>query len=479
MKPQSDSADISVQPYSFSPTILREYDIRGQIDKNLDEEDAYALGRAFGTYLIREHGVGQNTGRVCVGYDGRHSSPGLADALTKGLVATGLKVECVGLGPTPMLYFSVKSRKADAGIMVTGSHNPSDYNGFKMTLQSGPVFGEKIQRIGAIAATGDFEKGAGSCEEIDIRDTYVERLLQDFKGERALKVAWDAGNGAAGEILRMLTAKLPGEHVVLFDEIDGDFPNHHPDPTVDKNLIDLQKSVRNNNCDLGIAFDGDGDRIGVVDENGTVLRCDILMTIYARRVLEAYPGAAIIGDVKCSQVMFDEIKRLGGEAVMWKTGHSLIKDKMSELGSPLAGELSGHIFFADTYYGFDDALYCGIRLLNDVSAASGALSTLTQDLPTLFNTPEIRIDVDEGQKFAVVPQIIQNIKNALPEDTDLDDIDGIRISNPDGWWLLRPSNTQDVLVFRAESHSETGLERLKNMALLEVGKLGYKLNFDD
>ena len=476
-QPQSNNTNMSA--HNFSPTILREYDIRGQIGKTLSEDDAYALGLAFGTYLIREAGLDGKAGKVCVGYDGRHSSPGLAEALTKGLTATGHTVEQVGLGPTPMLYFSVKDRMADAGIMVTGSHNPPDYNGFKMMLQTGPVFGEKIQRIGEIAAAGDFESGDGQALEIDVREQYVERLLKDFTGNRPMKVAWDAGNGAAGEILRMLTAKLPGEHILLFDDIDGDFPNHHPDPTVDKNLIDLQLAVKDNACDLGIAFDGDGDRIGVVDENGSVLRCDILMTIYAREVLEARPGAAIIGDVKCSQVMFDEINRLGGQAVMWKTGHSLIKDKMSELKAPLAGELSGHIFFADKYYGFDDALYCGIRLLNELSEAEGALSTLTADLPTLYNTPELRIDVDEEKKFSVAPQILENMKDNLPEEAALDDIDGVRFSGPDGWWLLRPSNTQAVLVFRAESDSAEGLERLKNMALQEVERLGYSLSFEE
>jgi len=475
MKPQSKISNIN--PHSFSKTILREYDIRGQIDKDLNEGDAYALGLAFGTYLIRETELNGKTGRVCVGYDGRHSSPALSNALIKGLTETGHDVENVGLGPSPMLYFSVKDRGADAGIMVTGSHNPSDYNGFKMALQSGPVFGEKIQHIGKIAEAGDFEKGDGQSTSVDIRDDYVQRLLKDLQSRRPLKIAWDAGNGAAGEILRMLTAKLPGEHILLFDNIDGDFPNHHPDPTVDKNLIDLQAAVRDNACDLGIAFDGDGDRIGVIDENGTVLRCDILMTIYAREVLREHPGAAIIGDVKCSQVMFDEIDRLGGKGVMWKTGHSLIKDKMSELNAPLAGELSGHIFFADKYYGFDDALYCGIRLMNEVSASDGALSALTKDLPVLFNTPEIRIEVDEDKKFGITPQIIENMRPDLPEGTDLDDIDGIRISNADGWWLLRASNTQAVLVFRAESNSEKGLERLKDMAFQQVKRAGYILDF--
>ncbi|MCB1651148.1 MAG: phosphomannomutase/phosphoglucomutase [Alphaproteobacteria bacterium] len=463
------------EAYEFAPIILREYDIRGQIGKNLGPEDAYALGLAFGTFVRRRGGKEKVT--ICVGYDGRHSSPELSESLIKGLMKSGSDVKMIGLGPTPMLYFTVKDLHAEAGVMITGSHNPSDYNGFKMTLQDGPVFGALIQEIGALAAAGDFERGDGTLERLDVKDRYVARLLQDFTGGRPLKVAWDAGNGAAGEILKKLTDQLPGEHIVLFDEIDGDFPNHHPDPTVDKNLIDLQRAVTENGCDLGIAFDGDGDRIGVIDEKGTVLRCDILMTIYAREVLRNHSGAAIIGDVKCSQVMFDEIARLGGQPIMWKTGHSLIKDKIAETGAPLAGELSGHIFFADKYYGFDDALYCAVRLLNDVCESDGALSSLTKDLPVLFNTPEIRIEVDGDEKFQIVPRIIENLKNNLPAGMALDDIDGVRISNNHGWWLLRPSNTQDVLVCRAEADSEEHLERLKQMILQEVEKVGYSIDF--
>ena len=458
--------------YTFDPTILREYDIRGQIGKNLSKDDAYALGCAFGTYVSKQGG---NT--VCVGYDGRVSSPELADELSRGLMESGMNVDFVGLGPTPMLYFSVKHLKADAGIMVTGSHNPPDYNGFKMTLQAGPVFGEKIQEIGRISAGGDLVEGSGERQDIDIKDAYIERLMQDLDLNRDMTVAWDAGNGAAGEVLKMLTDKMPGKHVLLYEEIDGNFPNHHPDPTVDANLVDLQAAVNDHNCDLGIAFDGDGDRIGVVDENGTVLRCDILMTIYAREVIQNTPGAAIIGDVKCSQVMFDEIKKLGGSPVMWKTGHSLIKDKMAELKAPLAGELSGHIFFADKYYGFDDALYCAVRLLNELSKAEGGLSSLTSHLPVLFNTPEVRFEVDEAEKFDLVPRVFESLKEQANDNMDVDDIDGVRVSTPDGWWLLRPSNTQSVLVARAESSSAEGLERLKNMAGEEVKKLGYTLAF--
>ncbi|MFK7840464.1 MAG: phosphomannomutase/phosphoglucomutase, partial [Bdellovibrionales bacterium] len=350
---------------------------------------------------------------------------------------------------------------------------------FKMTLLNAPIFGDKIQEIGNISASGDFEIGQGSRSDIDVKEEYVTRLLQDFRGTRDLNIAWDNGNGAAGEILRMLTAKLPGKHVLLFDDVDGNFPNHHPDPTVDSNLVDLQKAVAEHGCDLGIAFDGDGDRIGVVDENGTVLRCDILMTLYAAEILKEKPGAAIIGDVKCSQVMFNKINDMGGNAIMWKTGHSLVKAKMAETDAPLAGELSGHIFFADKYYGFDDAPYCAVRLINLVDEASGGLSTLTADLPQLVNTPEVRFEVNEDEKFGIVPKILANMQANTPDGVfDMDDIDGIRVSTPDGWWLMRPSNTQSVIVARAEAEDAAGLKRLTDMAIAQLAKLGYDFVFE-
>jgi phosphomannomutase len=471
----SNHKAMAAAAHIFDPLVLREYDIRGQIGKNLSERDAYALGLSFGTYVRQKSN--SDTTHICVGYDGRHTSPALSDALIRGLIETGARVENIGLGPTPMLYFAVKDRNADGGIMVTGSHNPPDYNGFKMTLQKTPVFGQSIQDIGAIAASGQFSSGAGSTANIDIQDAYVARLMKDYTGRRPLNIAWDAGNGAAGEILRRLCKVLPGNHTLLFDDIDGDFPNHHPDPTVDKNLIDLQAAVAKNNCDLGIAFDGDGDRIGVVDEHGGVLRCDILMTIYARDILKAQPGATIIGDVKCSQVMFDEIAKMGGQPVMWKTGHSLVKAKMIETNAPLAGELSGHIFFADHYYGFDDALYCAIRLLNSLDNAGGSLSSLTANLPKLHSTAEVRFDVDEAEKFDIVPRILKQMQSEKGDYT-INDIDGVRVSTADGWWLLRASNTQSVLVARAESASAAGLKRLTDMARGYVAACGYDLNFD-
>lgn len=462
----------TISAYTFPATILREYDIRGQIGKNLSEADALALGRAFGSYVRRETGGNH----ICVGFDGRHSSPALAEALVTGLMAAGCDVTETGLGPTPQLYFAVKHLKADAGIMVTGSHNPPDYNGFKMCLLNAPVFGETIQHIGRLSAAGNLESGEGSSQTLDIRADYVTRLLKDLEPHKGFKIAWDAGNGAAGQIMRSLTDKLPGEHILLFDEIDGTFPNHHPDPTVDKNLVDIIKVVREQNCDFGVAFDGDGDRIGVVDDKGNVLRCDILMTLYARSVLDAQPGAPIIGDIKCSSVMFEEIKRMGGTPVMWKTGHSLIKDKMRELNAPLAGELSGHIFFADKYYGYDDGLYCAIRLINEIAHSGKKLSELTSHINNLHSTPEVRFEVEEEEKFDLVPRIHDNLK-AMHGNFEINDIDGVRVTTADGWWLLRPSNTQSVLVARAESKTADGLARLVEMASSQVEKIGYTIDF--
>jgi len=470
---QLSETNMTPKAYKFDPEILREYDIRGQIGKNLSADDAYAVGLAFGTYVRRKGGT-----QMCVGFDGRESSVGFADAVIKGLNDVGINVEAIGLGPTPMLYYAVKDRKADAGVMITGSHNPSDYNGFKMTLQTGPVYGEAVQELGRIAAEGDFETGAGTTKTIDIQDNYVDRLLRDLTAKKPLKVVWDCGNGAAGEITRRLTKKLPGEHILLFDEIDGTFPNHHPDPTVDKNLVDLINKVRETKADLGIAFDGDADRIGAVDEKGDVLRCDSLIAIYAREVLRDHPGATIIGDVKCSQVMYDEITRLGGNPIMWKTGHSLIKAKMYEEKAPLAGELSGHIFFGHKWYGFDDGLYCGIRLMNEVGNIDGPASSLTAHLPHIFNTPEIRFEVVESEKFDIVQRVAASLKAVTNPDFSVNEIDGVRVTTKDGWWLLRASNTQNVLVTRAEASSQAGLDTLKDMVITEVAKTGYTVIFE-
>lgn len=457
--------------HNFHPTVLREYDVRGVIGKTLGVADAAALGRAFGTMVVRAGGKS-----VAMGFDGRASSPELAAALTEGLLSTGLQVLRIGLGPTPMLYFAVYNLKADAGIMITGSHNPPEYNGFKMMLAGyltggGSVFGAAIQQLGVIAAAGDYAVGNGAISDHDVRDAYVERLVQDFVPGRELNVVWDNGNGAGGEILRRMVAKLPGKHTLLFDKIDGTFPNHHPDPTVAANLVDLQEKVAELKADCGIAFDGDADRIGAIDAKGRIVAGDQLIAIYAREVLQSRPGATIIADVKASQTLFDAIAALGGKPLMWKTGHSLIKTKMKETKAPLAGEMSGHIFFADKFYGHDDALYCGIRLLNILGQEAGGLTALRDALPQVVNTPELRFQVDESRKFAVVNEIKARLQHS---NAQVNDIDGVRVNTPDGWWLLRASNTQDVLVARAEAHDEAGLMRLQEQLAAQLVQSGLQ-----
>ena len=450
--------------HRFHPTVLREYDIRGVVGETLTEADLHAVGRSFGTVVVREGGK-----RVCVGYDGRLSSPALERALVDGLTACGLAVERIGLGPTPMLYYAARVRGADGGLMITGSHNPPNYNGIKMVLGKRPFYGADIQNLGTLAAAGDYAEGVGSAVTVDVREEYVARLAKDYAGPRPLRVAWDAGNGATGEIMRRLAAVLPGEHILLFDTIDGTFPNHHPDPTVPENLVDLQRAVAEHGCDLGVGFDGDGDRIGAIDHRGRIVWGDQLLALYAGEVLKTHPGGTIIADVKTSQTLFDEVTRLGGRPLMWKTGHSLLKAKMAETGSPLAGEMSGHIFFADKWYGFDDALYCAVRLLSLVSAAGKTLAALRDGLPQVLNTPEIRFQVSEERKFAVIAEVKARLE---AEGAEVNAIDGVRVNTPDGWWLLRASNTQDVLVARAEAFTPDGLERLKTLLADQLRQSG-------
>lgn len=456
----------------FDPTILREYDIRGTVGKTLHIADAAALGRAFGTTVVRAGGTS-----IMVGYDGRTHSPDFEAALVEGLLSTGLHVNRIGLGPTPMLYFSVHHANASAGIMVTGSHNPPDQNGFKMMIAKhvkggGPFFGEAIKKLGVMASKGDYVTGKGEAKKTDIREVYAARLARDYQSPKPLKVVWDCGNGAAGEVIRRLTAKLPGEHTLLYADIDGTFPNHHPDPTVPENLRDLQDAVHKNGADLGIALDGDGDRIGAIDGQGRILAGDQLLAIYAADVLKAHPGAAIIADVKASQVLFDRIGELGGKPVMWKTGHSHVKAKMAETKSPFAGEMSGHIFFADKYYGFDDALYAGVRLLSLVGTSGKSLDAWRDSLPATISTPEMRFAVDESRKFVVVEEVKKRLKKSGAE---VNDIDGVRVKTGDGWWLLRASNTQAVLVARAESQTEKGLENLKAQLRGQLKESGIDL----
>lgn len=456
--------------HKFDETILRAYDIRGVYDKTLYKEDAYFVGMSFGSFAQKN-----NLKKVAVGFDGRKSSPQLKENLIKGLVESGIEVFEIGLCPTPMLYFAIHQLECDAGIMITGSHNPKDHNGFKISLKNRPFYGEDIKNLSKIAAISDFFKGKGSVEEVDISNQYVDKVLSDcsvagsksklmdeidnFSPEKKLRIAWDCGNGAAGEVVKKITERIKAKHVLLYEEIDGNFPNHHPDPTDPKNLQDLIKTVNDKNCDLGIAFDGDGDRIGAVDNEGNIIWGDELLLLYAKDIIKDKPNSTIIADVKASQTLFDEIYKIGGQPIMWKTGHSLIKAKMIETNASLAGEMSGHIFFADKYFGFDDAIYAAIRLINIVVESSYSLAYLKKQIPKSFSTPEIRIDCDDDKKF----DIIEKIKEKLTkEKVEFNDIDGIRLKNDQGWWLIRASNTQPAIVARCESNSEEDLEKLKS-----------------
>ena len=449
---RTSAVDQGFVPHQFDPTILREYDIRGIVGETLQEDDARALGHVFGTMVRRAGGR-----RVALGQDGRLSSPALAAALAEGLCAAGIEVLRVGLGPTPMLYYAVHELPADGGIMVTGSHNPPDYNGFKMMLGTKPVYGAMIRDLGTMAAAGDVERGSGSLRDVALFADYIERLAADFDGA-AMNVVWDPGNGAAGAAVEALVARLPGRHLVINGEIDGTFPNHHPDPTVEANLAQLKTAVTEGGFDLGFAFDGDGDRIGAVDRLGRVVWGDQLLLILARDLLRELPGATIIADVKASQVLFDGIAAAGGKPLMWQTGHSLIKSKMAETGAPLAGEMSGHIFFKHRFYGHDDALYAAIRLLNAIGTQGGDLATLRDGLPKLVNTPELRFPCPEERKKPVIEAVRAQLAASGAE---VIDVDGVRVIEPEGWWLLRASNTQDVLVARVEAGDEAGLARLK------------------
>ena len=444
--------------HQFHSTVLREYDIRGIIGETLGPDDARAIGRGFATLLRRAGGK-----LVAVGYDGRVSSPMLEHALCEGLTSSGCDVRRIGMGPTPMLYYAEASaEEVDGGIQITGSHNPANYNGFKMVFRGRPFFGEDILTIGRMAAEGDWDDGTGTIETREVLEDYVDRLLVGLDGIYpylldALRIGWDAGNGAAGPALEMLVAKLPGEHFTLYTDVDGNFPNHHPDPTVPENLADLQRLVAEKNLDFGIAFDGDGDRIGAIDGEGRVIWGDQLLMIYAEDLLGNRPGSTVIADVKASRALFDRVAELGGKPLMWKTGHSLIKSKMKEIQAPLAGEMSGHIFFADDYYGYDDALYAAIRLIAASARLGKSVTELKSAMPAMLNTPELRFQVDESRKFKVVEEVLDRLEASGAE---VNRTDGARVNTADGWWLLRASNTQDVLVARAEAKDQAGLDRL-------------------
>jgi len=439
--------------HRFDPAILRDYDIRGIVGGNLRIADAVALGMAFGSELVARGGRD-----VVVGRDGRVSSPDLAAALVDGLTATGLDVLQIGCGPTPMLQFAVAELGADGGVMVTASHNPANHNGFKMTLRGRPLFGPDIRALGRRAETGAFVSGEGSVASYDVLEAYVARLVRGVDLARPLNVVWDCGSGATGPVVRELVRGLPGRHTLLFDAVDGAFPHHHPDPAVPENLAHLIDAVHAAGADVGFAFDGDGDRIGVVDDAGEILWGDRVLALLAEEVLARHPGGAVLGDVKASRVLFDRIRELGGAPVMTRTGHSLIRARMAELGAPLAGEMSGHIFFADGYYGFDDGLYAALRLLQALAARPGRLSDWHGALPRLWSTPEIRIPCGDDEKFGVADAIALALD---AEGVAFDDTDGARVEIAGGWWLVRASNTQAELVVRCEAETMEALGHAK------------------
>jgi phosphomannomutase/phosphoglucomutase len=437
----------------LKPSIFREYDIRGIADEELLDGDVQSLGRALATYIIRHSGSS-----ICLGHDCRLSGERLHDAVLRGLLAAGAHVRDIGTVPTPVLYYSVVHFEADGGVMITGSHNPSEYNGFKTVCGTGTLYGEDIQSVYKMILGNDFEQGEGTVKKVDAVTPYVDEIAGQFHWERKVKVVVDAGNGTAGPVVHRVLEKLNVKAVEMFFEMDGTFPNHHPDPTVLSNLCALQESVQKHKAELGVAFDGDGDRIGAVDENGEVVYGDLLMLIFGREILSRKPGSTFIGEVKCSQVMYDRLKALGGNPIMYKTGHSLIKAKMKQEHAELAGEMSGHMFFADRYYGYDDAIYATCRLLEIVANSGGPLSRQLQDIPKLVSTPELRIDCADDVKFKVVEKVAEMVR----KNYDVVDVDGVRVIFEHGWGLVRGSNTQPVLVMRFEASSKHYLQQYRN-----------------
>ena len=436
----------------INPKIFREYDIRGIVGQDLDETVVETLGRAMGTFFL---GRGQKD--VAVGRDCRLSSPGFGAALIRGLLTTGCDVADLGVVPTPLLYFSVFYKKKEAGVMITGSHNPPEHNGFKMMSGEDTLYGKTIQALYEIVRKGVFPRGQGRVTSLDVVSEYQDYVAGNVRFSRPVKVVIDAGNGTGGAVAVPLLRRMGAEVVDMFCEPDGRFPNHHPDPTLPEAMEKLIAKVRESGAELGIGYDGDADRIGVVDDEGRILWDDQLLIVFARDILPARPGAAVISEVKASKVLYEEIERLGGRPIMWRTGHSLIKQKIKEEKAPLAGEMSGHIFFADRWFGFDDAIYASARLLEILSRSKTKLSAVLAGLPKTYSTPEIRIYASDEVKFKIVDEVRRELTALYP----VIDIDGVRVLFPKGWGLVRASNTQDVIVLRFEADTEADLAAIQ------------------
>jgi len=444
----------------MDPNIFREYDIRGIVGPQLTTGTVATLGKAIGTFFSRN-----GARRIAIGYDARVSSPLFCELLKQGFNETGCDVVLIGMVPTPVLYHTVFTRDVDGGVMITGSHNPPDHNGFKICLGKSTLFGSQIQEIKQIALAGDFAAGGGSVEHLDVLGEYCRDIVSRIElGPRPIKAVVDAGNGMGGVTGVPVYKELGVELVELFTEPDSSFPNHHPDPTVTENLKDTIDAVRATGADIGIAFDGDGDRIGIVDENGRIIWGDELMVLLSRSILAARPGATIIAEVKCSQTLYDDIAKHGGNGIMWKAGHSLIKAKMKETDAALAGEMSGHIFFADRFYGFDDATFAGARVIEILSRSDKPLSALLADLPPTFSTPELRVDCSDDTKFDVVARVAEY----FARDHEVITIDGARIIFEHGWGLVRASNTQAILVLRFEAQSDEHLAKIRSIVETKV-----------
>ncbi|MCB9800060.1 MAG: phosphomannomutase/phosphoglucomutase [Candidatus Omnitrophica bacterium] len=450
---------------SLPENIFREYDIRGLADTELRDEVCTYIGKAFGTVLIRE-----GKKKISVGYDLRPSSDRIQQALIKGLLSTGLEVIRLGLTPTPLLYFSVSHLKLDAGISITGSHNPPEYNGFKMHLADRPFFGSEIQTLKEMIKKQDFVQGDGQLKEDSITEAYKNYVVTLFQFKKKLKVVIDPGHAMATLVAPDLVKSMGHEVIAIYENLDSTFPDHHPDPSVPENLKDLQAKVLETGADIGIGFDGDADRIGVVDETGKVIAGDQILLLYAREILKRKPGAVIIGDVKCSKSVYDDIAKQGGRPIMWKTGHSLIKAKMKETKAELAGEMSGHMFFVDRWFGFDDAIYAACRMLEIVDQSEQPLSKLLSHLPKLFSTPEIRVDCPDEIKFDLVKRAVSDFKKSY----NVVDTDGARIEFEDGWGLVRASNTQPVLVMRFEAQSQERLNEIRTLVENKIRELSER-----
>lgn len=446
----------------MNPAIFREYDIRGVVDKDLTTETVGELGRGAGSYFAR-HGIK----RITVGRDCRPSSDPFFEALLEGLSGSGMEVIDVGVCPTPLLYFSIVHLAQEGGVMITGSHNPPEFNGFKVCVGKDAIYGREIQRVREIIEKRDYVQGKGTLTQHDIIPDYHRYVLENIQVGREIKVVVDAGNGTGGVVGVPIMRELGCQVRALYCEMDGRFPHHHPDPTVEKNLQDLISMVQDTKADLGIGYDGDADRIGVIDEEGRIIWGDKLMIIFVRAIIEEHGGGTFIGEVKCSQTLYDEIERLGGRAIMWKTGHSLIKDKMKKEKALLAGEMSGHLFFADRYFGFDDAIYASCRLLEIMGKGGRKVSELLEGIPQTYATPEIRVDCPDDIKFKIVEQAAEHFRQRYP----IIDVDGMRVKFPDGWGLLRASNTQPALVLRFEATSQGRLEEIRSMIEAQVQEL--------